>query len=58
MIISLLKQFKVKIGNVKQAQLIKSSSENITISKKADQSFYNQVAQNLNLTISNLQLMK
>ena len=47
-----------EINDVKQAQLIKSSSENITISKKADQSFYNQVAQNLNLTTSNLQLMK
>ena len=39
--------------DVKQAQLIKSSSENITICKMVYQSFYNQVEQNLNLTISN-----
>ena len=43
-----------EIIDVKQAQLIKRSSENITICKKADQSFYNQVAQSLNLTFSNL----
>ena len=40
--------------DVKQAQLIKNSAENITICKTAYQSFYNQVAQNLNFTISNL----
>ena len=39
---------------VKQAQLMNSNSENITICKKDYQSFYNQVAQNLNLTNSNL----
>ena len=40
--------------DVKQVQLIKNSAENITICKTAYQSFYNQVAQNLNFTISNL----
>ena len=40
--------------DVKQAQLIKNSVGNKTVSKKAYQSFYNQVAQNLNFAISNL----
>ena len=40
--------------NIKEAQLLINSAENITICKETYQTLYNQVAQNLSFTINNL----